>query len=110
MEKAGFAANRAVALTDFDLGGRQDLEFNLAAMTPTAVGYQGFALLSQDRRDELSRRFHLRGVAAASRRTIHFGPVVENLLRLGDVGCLAFPGFQRWILQGAGVGEAHLPR
>jgi hypothetical protein len=49
MEKAGFAANRAVALTGFDLGGRQDLEFNLAAMTPTAVGYQGFALLSQDR-------------------------------------------------------------
>ena len=110
MKKAGFAANRAVALTGFDLGGRQDLEFNLPAMTPATVGYQGFALLSQDRRDGLSRRFHLLGVAAASRRTIHFGPVVENLLRLGDVGCLAFPGFQRWILQGAGVGEAHLPR
>ena len=98
MKKTAFAANRAVAFACIDLGGREDLEPNPSAMTPTAVGYQGFALLRQDRRDGLSRRFHLLAVAAASRRAVHLCPVVKDLLRLGDVGCLAFPGFQRGIL------------
>lgn len=86
MKKTAFAANRAVALARIDLGRRENFEPNPSAMTPTAVGYQGFALLSQDRRDGLSRRFHLLAIAAASRRAVHLCAVVEDLLRLGDVG------------------------
>jgi hypothetical protein len=51
MKKTAFAANRAVTLACIDLGGRENLEPNPSAMTPTAVRYQGFALLSQERRD-----------------------------------------------------------
>jgi hypothetical protein len=49
MKKTAFAANRAVALARIDLGRREDLEPNPTAMTPAAMGYQGFALLRQDR-------------------------------------------------------------
>jgi hypothetical protein len=49
MKITAFAANRAVALACIDLGGRDDFEPNPTAMTPAAMGYQGFALLRQDR-------------------------------------------------------------
>jgi hypothetical protein len=51
MQETALAANRAVAFGCVDLGERENLEPNPSAMTPTAVRYQGFALLSQDRRD-----------------------------------------------------------
>ena len=37
MEKAGLAADRAVGLARFDLGGRQDFESHLATVAPAGM-------------------------------------------------------------------------
>jgi hypothetical protein len=37
MEKAGLAADRAVAIARFDLGGRQDFESHLATVAPAGM-------------------------------------------------------------------------
>src|SRR5215475_6410280 len=61
-------------------------------------------------RQRLRGCFHLSIVLTASGSAVALGAMVENLLRRRHIGSLAFPRLQRWILQGARVGEAHLPR
>src|SRR5499426_1256312 len=61
-------------------------------------------------RQRLRGCFHLSIVLTASGSAVALGAMIENLLRRRHIGSLAFPRLQRWILQGARVGEAHLPR
>src|SRR5215813_10132664 len=60
--------------------------------------------------DGLRGCFHLSIVLTASGSAVALSAMIENLLRRRHIGSLAFPRLQRWILQGARVGEAHLPR
>ena len=110
MKVAAFAADRAVALSRLDLGGRFDFELHPAAMTPAEMFDEAWVWLSQNDPAKLCSLFHLFRIAAAARRAVHLRAVIENLLRRGDVGVFAFPGLERRILQRARIGEAHLPR
>src|SRR5215831_16097762 len=65
---------------------------------------------NQSLRQRLRGCFHLSIVLTASGSAVALGAMIENLLRHRHIGSLAFPRLQRWILQGARVGEAHLPR
>src|SRR5215468_4114948 len=65
---------------------------------------------NQSLRQRLRGCFHLSIVLTASGSAVALGAMIENFLCRRHIGSLAFPRLQRRILQGARVGEAHLPR
>ena len=50
VKESALAADRAVTLDGFDVGGRRDRKFYAAAMTPAAMFNQGLVCLRQDSR------------------------------------------------------------
>src|SRR5262245_28561640 len=60
-------------------------------------------------RPRLRGSFHLSIVRTAPGSAVALGAMIENFLCRRNIGSLAFPRLQRRILQGAGIGEAHLP-
>src|ERR1041384_7233099 len=109
MKKSALAANRAVALNGFDFSGCENGKPHPAAMAATVIFDQGRISRSHWQTKRLRSRFHLLGITTAACRAVHFRPMIEYALGRSDVPRLALPRFQCRILQGACIGEAHLP-